>query len=69
MESLNVLKQNVAIARGFTPMSAAARQALVRRVAPQAIDGRFELYKISMAFEGNEARRTHGLPVQDELPA
>jgi hypothetical protein len=38
-------------------------------VAPQAVDGRFELYKISAAFEGVETRRVHGLPAQDELIA
>jgi aryl-alcohol dehydrogenase-like predicted oxidoreductase len=67
MESMKVLKQNIAIAGGFRPMSAAARQALRRRVAPQAIDGRFELYKISAAFEGVETRKVHGLPSQKEL--
>ena len=32
-------------------------------------DGRFELYKISAAFDGNESRRQHGLPLMDELTA
>jgi aryl-alcohol dehydrogenase-like predicted oxidoreductase len=69
MESMKVLKQNLSIARGFRPMSDKARQALRRRVASQAIDGRYELYKISAAFEGVETRRVHGLPPQDELSA
>jgi len=67
MESMKVLKQNVAIARGFVPMPERARRALRRRVAADAIDGRYELYKISAAFEGVETRRVHGLPSQDEL--
>lgn len=67
MESMKVLKQNIAVARGFEPMPERARQALRRRVADQAIDGRFELYKISAAFEGVETRRVHGLPSQEEL--
>jgi hypothetical protein len=50
-------------------MSARARQALQRRVAAHAADGRFELYKISVAYEGVETRRVHGLPAHDELPA
>ena len=37
-------------------------------MAPHAADGRFELYKISAAFEGVEARRVHGLPTQENLP-
>ncbi len=56
------LKQNVAIARGFTPMTNAQREALRRRVASAASDGRYELYKISALFEGDESRRVHGLP-------
>jgi uncharacterized protein len=66
MESLRVLKQNVAIATAKS-MTARARQALRRRIADKAVDGRFELYKISAAFEGEETRRVHGLPSQGEL--
>jgi len=69
MESMRVLQQNVAVAEGLRPMSAQARQALRRRLTAQAADGRFELYKISAAFEGAETRRVHGLPAQDELSA
>jgi aryl-alcohol dehydrogenase-like predicted oxidoreductase len=67
METMKVLKQNVSVARGFRPMSPSARNALCRRVANLAADGRFELYKISAAFEGVETRRVHGLPAQGEL--
>ena len=68
MDTEHVLKQNLSVARQFRPMSARARQALRRRVAAHAADGRFELYKISAAFEGVETRRVHGLPTQEELP-
>jgi aryl-alcohol dehydrogenase-like predicted oxidoreductase len=68
MDSPKVLRQNLAIARGFKPLSARAMETLRRRVAPSAPDGRFELYKISAAFEGDESRRVHGLPLHDELP-
>ena len=64
-----MLKQNLSVAQGFRPMSVRARQALERRVATQAVDGRYELYKISAAFEGVETRRVHGLPPHGELPA
>ena len=67
MDTLAVLQQNVAVARGFRPMPAANRRALVRRVAERAVDGRFELYKISAQFEGDETRRVHGLPDRAEL--
>ena len=67
MESMKVLKQNITVAQGFRPMTERARETLRRRVARYAIDGRFELYKISAAFEGVETRRVHGLPSQEEL--
>jgi uncharacterized protein len=68
MESMKVLEQNVAVARGFRPMTKEARGAMRRRMASHAADGRWELYKISAAFEGEETRRVHGLPPQGELP-
>jgi predicted aldo/keto reductase-like oxidoreductase len=61
-----VLRQNVAIARGFKPMTEKQRDALRRRVAGSAADGRFELYKVSALFEGDESRRVHGLPTHAE---
>src|SRR5262245_47208752 len=68
IDSPRVLKQNLGVAQGFRPMSERKREALKRRVAPYAMNGRFELYKISAAFEGVETRRVHGLPAQGELP-
>ena len=68
MDTPRVLTQNLSVAQGFRPLSARDRQALRRRVAAHAADGRFELYKISAAFEGVETRRVHGLPSQDDLP-
>jgi predicted aldo/keto reductase-like oxidoreductase len=68
IDSMRVLKQNLAVARGFTPLPASAMQAIRKRVAEQAVHGRFELYKISAAFEGEETRRVHGLPPQSEMP-
>jgi aryl-alcohol dehydrogenase-like predicted oxidoreductase len=67
IESMRVLKQNLAIARGFQPMPERVRDALRSRLMNQASDGRWELYKISAAFEGEETRRVHGLPAQGEL--
>ena len=69
IDTVRVLRQNLAIAQGFRPMTARQRQMLLRRVASIAGDGRFELYKISAAFDGNEARRQHGLPLMGELTA
>ncbi len=69
IDTMRILRQNLAIAQGFRPMTTRQRQTLLKRVAPAARDGRFELYKISAAFDGNESRRQHGLPLMDELTA
>ena len=69
IDTPKVLRQNLAVARGFRPLPARQRDALRRRVAAAASDGRYELYKISAAFEGNEGRKQHGLPQQGEMPA
>lgn len=61
-----VLRQNLAIAQNFKPMTEKQREALRRRVAGSAADGRFELYKVSALFEGDESRRVHGLPTHAE---
>jgi aryl-alcohol dehydrogenase-like predicted oxidoreductase len=68
IDAPRILKQNLSVAQGFKPMSAVARERLLRRVERHTTDGRYELYKISAAFEGNEARRVHGLPLQDAQP-
>ncbi len=69
IDTMRVLQQNLGVARGFRPMSARQRETLLRRIAAKSRDGRFELYKISAAFDGNESRRQHGLPLMEELSA
>jgi predicted aldo/keto reductase-like oxidoreductase len=66
IDSMKVLEQNVAVARGFRPLSGRAMQAIRRRVAERAVDGRFELYKIGITFDGPESRKQHGLPTMAE---
>jgi uncharacterized protein len=63
MESLEVLHQNLAVAQGFQPMSPQEMQALRDRVKPEAGDGRFELYKLSLKFDNPEARLAHQFPL------
>jgi uncharacterized protein len=60
MVSLEQLRENVALARGFKPMPEAERTALVERVREMAGDGRFELFKSSQTFDGPHHRRQHG---------
>jgi aryl-alcohol dehydrogenase-like predicted oxidoreductase len=68
IDSMAVLNQNLAVARGFTPMSDAERGALRDRVAFAASDGRFEHYKTTTYFDGKVGREQHGYPAHEELP-
>ena len=66
MESLAVLDDNLHIARGFRPLSAAALQTIRDKVAQLAADGRFEVYKLSLQFDNPETRRPHGFPIDEQ---
>ena len=66
IDSLRVLRQNLAVARGFTAMTPSDMQALRTRSAPLAADGRFELYKTTAKHEGPIGRKEHGFPPQDD---
>ena len=68
IDSLAVLRQNLGVARGFQPMTAAEMEALRRRCAPAAGDGHLELYKSTMKYDGDLGRGQHGLPSHKELP-
>ena len=63
IDKLEVLRQNVKIARGFKPMTTAEMQALRERTRLSAGDGRYELYKVSLRFDNPEARMAHGFPL------
>lgn len=69
IDSLRVLRQNLRVARGFTPMTERQLEAHRRRLAPAAADGRFELYKTTAKFDGDEGRKAHGYPTMAEVPA
>jgi predicted aldo/keto reductase-like oxidoreductase len=69
IDSLRVLRQNLKIARAFKPMSPVEMDALRLRVAAEAADGRFELYKVSAKHEGPIGRKQHGFPDEEEMAA
>jgi aryl-alcohol dehydrogenase-like predicted oxidoreductase len=69
IDSMRVLRQNLAVARGFRPMTARQMAALRKRVAEEAADGRFEMYKTTAMHEGPIGRAQHGFPSQEELSA
>jgi uncharacterized protein len=67
MDSMRVLRQNLKIAQGFRPMTESQMQAYRKRLAEQAADGRYELYKTTAQHDGVEGRAQHGFPSQEEL--
>ncbi len=62
IESLENLQQDVAMARDFTPISAAEQQELVASVAEEASDGRHEWFKSMQTFDSQYHRDQHGFP-------
>ena len=68
IDSLAVLRQNLAVARGFQTMSAREMDALRGRCRPYAADGHLELFKSSMFYDGAVGRKQHGFPPHEELP-
>jgi aryl-alcohol dehydrogenase-like predicted oxidoreductase len=69
IDSFSVLRQNLKIASGFRPMTGRQMAAVRRRVAPEAADGRFELYKTTAQHDGPVGRAQHGYPDDEELSA
>ena len=67
IDSMKVLRQNLAVARGFQPLAEPEMEALRRQSADLAADGRFELYKTTAKHEGPVGRKEHGFP--EELEA
>lgn len=68
IDSLDVLHQNVGIARGFKPMSPQEMQALRERCRPYSGDGHLELFKTTKKYDGRVGREQHGYPPPEQLP-
>ena len=60
IDSMKVLRQNVAIARDFRPMPKDESAALLARMKPLAGDGRLEPSKSTQLFDGPYHRKQHG---------
>lgn len=69
VDSMDILQQNLEIARGFEPMTASELQMLRERCKFFASDGRFELFKVTKKYDGNVGRQQHHFPSAEELPA
>jgi len=68
MDSLEVLHQNLMIARGFKPMFTEEMEALRQRCKSFAADGHLELYKSTKKYDGRVGREQHGYPPPEQLP-
>ena len=61
--SMEDLQQDVAIARGFKPLPDSEKERLISMAAPEAGDGRHELFKSSQQFDGPHHRKQHDFAV------
>ena len=62
VQSLENLRQDVEIARTFTPMSAEERESLIEKVRPEAGDGRHEWFKSTQYYDSSYHRDQHSFP-------
>lgn len=60
INSMQQLKQDVALARTFKPLSPDENRKLMSRVRDFAGDGRHELFKSTKVFDGPHHRKQHG---------
>ena len=63
IDTQEILHQNLAIARNFTPMTAAEKAALLARTAEAAKTGAHEPFKTKKDYEANEGRVAHNYPL------
>lgn len=63
MDSLQILRSNMAVADDFEPLSGEEITALLERSKPFAPDGMFEPFKTSHAYDGAEGRKDHDYPL------
>ncbi len=65
IDSMDILKQNVATARNFKPLAGPELEQLLAKVKGVAGDGRFEQFKSTQVFDGPYHRQQHALTPQD----
>jgi aryl-alcohol dehydrogenase-like predicted oxidoreductase len=65
IDSMEVLKQDLAMARAYKPMTDRERDALLARVKPLAGDGRHEHFKSTQRFDGPYHQKQHNLTPRD----
>lgn len=60
METRPLLEANLAVARGFKPLTDAERERILHASRPHATDGRMERYKTTLDFDADLGQRAHG---------
>jgi aryl-alcohol dehydrogenase-like predicted oxidoreductase len=60
IDSMDVLKQDVQIARTFKPLEGRQLETLLAKVKPHAGDGRHERFKSTIDYDGPYHRKQHG---------
>jgi uncharacterized protein len=68
IDSMAVLNQNLRILHDFEPLNEKQMDAL-RTHGRQFNDGRYELFKSTMKYDGDIGREQHDFPPTGELPA
>jgi uncharacterized protein len=68
MDSMQVLDQNLEILRNFKPLSEEQLSAM-RAYGKQFDDGRYELFKSTVKYDGDLGRQQHNYPPAADLPA
>jgi aryl-alcohol dehydrogenase-like predicted oxidoreductase len=68
IDSVDVLHQNLEVARNFQPLSAAEMQTIRDACRVYASDGHLELFKTTKKYDGDLGREMHGFPSSAELP-
>jgi hypothetical protein len=61
IDSMEVLRQDLATARSFKPLTGERLEKLLAKVAPVAGDGRHERFKSTQFFDGPYHQKQHGL--------
>jgi predicted aldo/keto reductase-like oxidoreductase len=68
MDSMEVLDQNLEILRNYKPLTD-KQMADLREHGKQFSDGRYELFKSTVKYDGDVGREQHDYPTAEKLPA
>jgi len=68
METPAIVQQNLAIVSNFKPLTPDKMAQIERQVALDSSDGRYEIYKTSIAYDNVVTREVHGMPIAGAHP-